>query len=67
MIGSGLAEMTNTLAVLKAQSIIRQYINELYLSKCIDYFFMIKKHWPLTDNYGEFGKGNTRTNHKTVS
>ena len=41
-------------AVSKAQNINRQYINKLYLSKCIDsVFFMIKKHWPLTDNYGD--------------
>ena len=26
---------------------MNQAVNELYLSKCIDYFFMIKKHWPL--------------------
>ena len=46
--------MTDALAVSKAQNINRQYINKLYLSKCIDsVFFMIKKHWPLTDNYGD--------------
>ena len=36
---------------------------------------MIKKHWPSTDNYGDFslgeieysGKQNTRTNHKIAS
>ena len=28
-------------------------MNKLLLSKCTDsIFFMIKKHWPLTDNYG---------------
>ena len=46
--------MTDALAVSKAQNINRQYVNKLYLSKCIDsIFFMIKKHWPLTDNYGD--------------
>ena len=53
-IGSGSAEMTDALAVSKAQNIKRQYVNKLYLSKCMDsIFFMIKKHCPLTDNYGD--------------
>ena len=45
--------MTNALAISKAQNVNRQYVNKLYLSRCTDsIFFMIKKHWPLTDNYG---------------
>ena len=53
-IGPGSPEMTDALAVSKAQNINRQYVNKLYFSKCIDsIFFMIKKHWPLTDNYGD--------------
>ena len=43
--------MTNALAVSKAQNINRQYIDKLYLRKCL--FFMIKKHRPSTDNYGD--------------
>ena len=43
IIGSGSAEMTDALAVSKAPNINRQYVNKLYLSKCIDsIFFMIK-------------------------
>ena len=54
MIGSGSAEMKNTLAASIAQNKNRKYVNKLYLSKCIDsIFLMIKKHWPLNDNYGD--------------
>ena len=54
MIGSGSAEITDALAVSKAPNINRQYVNKLCLSKCINsIFFMIKKHWPLTDDYGD--------------
>ena len=51
---AGSPKMTDALTISKAQNINRQYINKLYLSKCIDsIFFMIKKHWSLTDNYGD--------------
>ena len=53
-IGSGPVKMTDALAVSKAQIINKQYVNKLYLSKCIDsIFFMVREHWPLTDNYGD--------------
>ena len=50
-IGFGSAD---ALAVSKAQNINRQYVNKLHLRKCIDSkFVMIRKHWPLADNYGD--------------
>ena len=54
LIRSGSVEMANVLAASKAQNVNRQYVSKLYLQKCISpMFFMIKKHWTLTDNYDD--------------